>query len=246
VDSPDLAVNGRPGSVSITGCMGRMRALQGTRLEARVGETEAGEGCTVAAGSVATPARNHAHGKAGKRGEKGPVVLLTVTRSFWGTCVMVESGGVAGGRGAAARLGFAKQEAAAAGFTESRARGGGFIGRLRASACGPRTPRGGGHVAAGLRCESELGSSLRAGMTPREREGRGESRTGGLLDRGRKNGAGRAGRVGGREGKEKGRLGWAAWRKKKRGERRWAGPRGEKEREKKKCIQMHFYFEFKI
>jgi hypothetical protein len=40
----------------------------------------------------------------------------------------------------------------------------------------------------------------------------------------------RLGRAGGRERKEKGRLSWAAWNKKKRGERRWTGPRGEKER----------------
>jgi hypothetical protein len=48
------------------------------------------------------------------------------------------------------------------------------------------------------------------------------------------------------EGKEKGRLGCVVWKKKKKGERRWAGPKVEKEREKKKCIQMHLNLKFKF
>jgi hypothetical protein len=71
VDSLDLAVNGHPGSVSITGCTGRMWALPGSHLEPRVGETEAGEGRTVVARGVATSMRNRAHEKVGKIGEKG-------------------------------------------------------------------------------------------------------------------------------------------------------------------------------
>jgi hypothetical protein len=51
-----------------------------------------------------------------------------------------------------------------------------------------------------------------------------------------------------KEGKRKARLGWAAWKKKKRREGRcWAGPKGEKEREREK--EMHsnaFEFEFEI
>jgi hypothetical protein len=46
-DSPNLAVPavyGRPGSVSIAGCTGRTWVLRGSRLEARVGETEARRG----------------------------------------------------------------------------------------------------------------------------------------------------------------------------------------------------------
>jgi hypothetical protein len=62
--------------------------------------------------------------------------------------------------GGATRVG--RQKAAAAGCAEPRARGGGFIGRPRASACAP----GGVHAAARLRFESKPGSCWRLGMTP--------------------------------------------------------------------------------
>jgi hypothetical protein len=114
VDSPDLTVNSRPGSVSRAGRTGRTRALWEMHLGARVGKTGAGEGCTAAVRGRRTPARNRACGKAGKRGEKGPAMLLTATRSSWGTCATAESArAVARGRprcggGGLARLGFAR------------------------------------------------------------------------------------------------------------------------------------------
>jgi hypothetical protein len=40
----------------------------------------------------------------GEKWEKGPVMLLTATRSSWGTCAMAESGEAAGGRGAAGKV----------------------------------------------------------------------------------------------------------------------------------------------
>jgi hypothetical protein len=70
-DSPDLAENSRPGSVSRIGCTGRTRALRGTHLGARVGETGAGEGRTAAAHNRVALGRNHACGKPGKRGKRG-------------------------------------------------------------------------------------------------------------------------------------------------------------------------------
>jgi hypothetical protein len=70
-DSPDLAENDRPGSVSHAGCTGRTRALRGTHLGARVGETGDDEGRTAAARGHGASARNRACGKAGKRGKRG-------------------------------------------------------------------------------------------------------------------------------------------------------------------------------
>jgi hypothetical protein len=70
-DSPDLAKNGRPGSVSSAGCTRRTRTLRGMHLGARVGETGAEEGCTAAACGHGALARNYASGKAGKRGKTG-------------------------------------------------------------------------------------------------------------------------------------------------------------------------------
>jgi hypothetical protein len=70
-DSPDLAENGLPGSVSSAGCMGRTRALWGTHLGARVGETGAGEGRTAAVQGRGASARNRVCGKAGKGGKGG-------------------------------------------------------------------------------------------------------------------------------------------------------------------------------
>jgi hypothetical protein len=46
-DLPDLAENGRPGSVSRAGYIGRTRVLRGTNLGARLGEIGAAEGRTV-------------------------------------------------------------------------------------------------------------------------------------------------------------------------------------------------------
>jgi hypothetical protein len=88
-DSPNLAINGRPGSVSRAECMGRTRALRGTHLGARVDGTGAGEGRTAAARGRGASARNCACGKAGKRGKKGQRCSLPQRGSSGGTCSMV-------------------------------------------------------------------------------------------------------------------------------------------------------------
>jgi hypothetical protein len=64
------------------GLHGKDSSTTGNSSRARVGETKAGEECTAAACGVATPTRNRARGKVGKRREKGPAMLLTATRSF--------------------------------------------------------------------------------------------------------------------------------------------------------------------
>jgi hypothetical protein len=53
----------------------------------------------------------------GEEGENRPAVLLTATRSSWGTCSMAESGGAAGRRAAEMRL----RQACAASVCEARA-----------------------------------------------------------------------------------------------------------------------------
>jgi hypothetical protein len=55
----------------------------------------------------------------------------------------------------------------AAGLTDPRERGGGFIGQLRGLGVRARgSARRGSRAVAGLGCESELGSCWRSGMTP--------------------------------------------------------------------------------
>jgi hypothetical protein len=111
VDSLDLAVNGRPDSVSIAGCTGRLWALWGSHLEARVGETGAGEGRMVASrGTVATMSKR-ACGKAGKRGKTGRRCSLPQRRAprvlaRWWKAVCV--GQLRCGGGELAWLGFVR------------------------------------------------------------------------------------------------------------------------------------------
>jgi hypothetical protein len=66
-DSPDLAVNCRPGSVSRAGCIGRMRALRGMHLGAWLDEMGAGEG-RMAAELRRGIARAGRQGRGTKRG----------------------------------------------------------------------------------------------------------------------------------------------------------------------------------
>jgi hypothetical protein len=83
-------------------------------------------------------------------------------------------GGCDGDRGAtakaAARLGFSRQEAAAAGLTDPRARGGHFIGWSRGLGIRAHgSARRGSCAVARLGCESESGSCWRSRMTPIDR-----------------------------------------------------------------------------
>jgi hypothetical protein len=71
VDLADLAVNGRPGSVSSAGCTGRMRVLRRMHLGTWVGETGPGEGRTAAARGRGASARNRACRKVEERGKMG-------------------------------------------------------------------------------------------------------------------------------------------------------------------------------
>jgi hypothetical protein len=99
--------------------------------------------------------------RAGKRGGSGKEAgeVPYPKAELWRQLVATEErrgGGSDDDRGATAnvavRPGFTRQEVAAAGFVDPRARGGGFIGRPRLPwACRPVASRGGGGCAtAGL------------------------------------------------------------------------------------------------
>jgi hypothetical protein len=100
--SSNLAENGCPGSVSCAGYTRRTWALRGTHLGVLVVETGAREGRTAVAWHGGDGEQSCMR-EGREKGEKGPAMLLTATRSFWGTCGTAESGGAAGGRGAAAK-----------------------------------------------------------------------------------------------------------------------------------------------
>jgi hypothetical protein len=89
-----LAENGRLGSVSRAGFMGRRRALRGTHRGSGWRD-----GCRRGAhGSGARPRSfgEESHVREGwEEEEKGPAMLLTATRSSGGTCTTAESGGSA-------------------------------------------------------------------------------------------------------------------------------------------------------
>jgi hypothetical protein len=70
-DSPDLAENGSPGSVSRAGSTGRMRALRGTHLGARVGGMGAGRGARWWRPAVELRRGIARAGRRRKKGEKG-------------------------------------------------------------------------------------------------------------------------------------------------------------------------------
>jgi hypothetical protein len=168
---------------------------------------------------------------------------------------------------AAVQLGFAKQEAAVAGAVDSRARGGGFIGRPRATACGLGTPCGGGRAVPWP--DSDSSPSLARGRgRPRQagpacqREREGEERAGMRVGR-RAGGKGKRTRLGRAVWEEKERrgerpaglghveekmavgLGLAGRKRKKREGWCWGRPSGEKEREKELHSNI-LEFEFEI
>jgi hypothetical protein len=152
------------------------------------------------------------------------------------------------------RLGFPRQEAVAAGLTDPRARGGGFIERPRVLwHADPNVARRGRSCRGQTQCESEPGSSTRSGKPPiggsrlsAREEGRRE-RACGLA------GLGEAQAVGpvvpcGRKGGEGGKAdwAWAAWKKKREGKEKermgWA--QREKEGEKEMHLNLNLKFKF--
>jgi hypothetical protein len=278
-DPPDLAVNGRLGSVSIAGCTGRTRALRGSRLEAwnetpGPGKADSGEArhggdgeqshvqesgemgkrgrrCSLRQrrGTVTTVS-NRTCGKAGKRGKRGWRCSLR-QRGAPGARARrrkARSGCTSGGRG---RLGFARL-GGGCGFCGTEGAGRWLYRAAEGPRCAGLGRRAsGGRATAGLRRESELGSSLRTDpiggshLAAREKKGR------------REGASGWAGWAGG--GGEAGWAGWAArWRKKRKAAgwvMREEKKREEEERERgpgqkrKRVKEMHpnaFEFKFKI
>jgi hypothetical protein len=102
-DSPDLAKNGRPSSISSVGCTGRTQALQGSHLGARVGETGVKRGAWQQR-AAAELRRGIAH--AGRRGRGGKGAGDAPYRNAELLGHLLDggkrwSGGASGGRGAA-------------------------------------------------------------------------------------------------------------------------------------------------